>query len=137
MNEYSLPQQCAQILFRISEKELLPGRCERTFTAEWRGPKHLLVLVTAEAERAWKTERVNLPWRMNFIEFDPHCNCSVWARADGPLCLTYAAYWLAARMRVLSRFLTVRFVLTLMVWGMAHCELGERITWNCVGRKRQ
>ncbi len=32
--------------------------------------------------------------------------------------------------------LKCRFILTLYVWGLAHIEPGERVTWAAIGRKK-
>ena len=97
-------------------------------TYQWHGP------VTAPALLSLPAGDISsLPWPLVLIEDRPWIGGGLYVRTD-------VRWWRVTAARYALRraweWFTMRAVLTLHVWGLAHYEHGKIPSWRDVGRRR-
>jgi len=114
----------AEITYRQDYVELLPGRrVYQTVAVDWVGPKTLPVRLVHDHDYI-------LPWPLQEVGFDEMSCATLYIRTDVGrpwLTLFYKTKFYIASLRIRERF-----ILTLMIWGMAKVESGKIPTWSDV-----
>lgn len=113
----------------VHEEELVRGRVSRWF--EWRGTG----LARVSQFSIFREDDIPSSWKLKLVKRDDQLGMMYYARSDGLSFFSWL-YWLV-HTKLGSMFLRIyyRFILTLMVWGLAYTEVGCVPSWRDIGKR--
>jgi len=117
-------------------KETEDGFVENGVDFTWEGPKAGVIELSALELFGHPSLTDQAPWKLRKVKDEFHRAVSLYARCYGIYFISWIWHWFWVRAKETRFVLTASLLAILKIWGLAHFEWGDKMTWKCIGRKK-